>query len=63
MSLKEYSEKFLQSFNPDPDGIRQWVHVAKSMGAKYIVVTSKHCDGFRLWDTEILHPFENLHNF
>ncbi len=58
MSLKKYKEKFMATFNPDPKGIEQWVRVAKRMGAKYLVVTSKHCDGFCLWDTEFHHGLD-----
>jgi alpha-L-fucosidase len=38
-------------FNPtavDPD---QWLKAAKSAGAKYVVLVSKHHDGFALWPT------------
>ena len=51
MGRAEY-EKFAQQFNPtqyDPD---QWVRAAKDAGMKYIVITSKHHEGFALWDTK-----------
>jgi alpha-L-fucosidase len=35
------------NFNPD-----EWVQVAKDAGMKYIVLTTKHHDGFCLWDTK-----------
>jgi alpha-L-fucosidase len=41
----------LEKFNPikyDPDA---WVRLAKDAGMKYIVITSKHHDGFCLWDS------------
>jgi alpha-L-fucosidase len=31
-------------FNPD-----QWAEIIKNSGAKYVVLTSKHCEGFALW--------------
>jgi alpha-L-fucosidase len=43
---------FAQQFNPtkyDPDA---WVQMAKNAGMKYIVITSKHHDGFALFDTK-----------
>jgi alpha-L-fucosidase len=37
-------------FNPD-----QWAELFKKSGAKYVVLTSKHHDGFCLWPTENKH--------
>ena len=48
----ERYEKFAEQFNPtkyDPD---TWVRVAKDAGMKYIVITSKHHEGFAMWDTQ-----------
>ena len=50
--IKEY-EKFATEIKPlayDPD---YWVQLAKNAGMKYIVITSKHHDGFALWDSEV----------
>ena len=55
MNMKSYQDRFLSSFNPDPKAMEQWVLTAKKMGAKYITVTSKHHDGFCLWDTQLKH--------
>ena len=49
---REEYEKFAREFNPvkyDPD---EWVRTAKDAGMGYIVITSKHHDGFCLWDTK-----------
>lgn len=35
--------------NYDP---KQWAELIKESGAKYAVITTKHHDGFALWDTE-----------
>jgi alpha-L-fucosidase len=51
MPVGEYA-KFARQFNPrkyDPD---EWVRVAKDAGMKYIVITSKHHEGFAMWDTK-----------
>lgn len=53
MSLKAYKAAFLHRFDPDPAGMEQWVRTAKEMGATYITCTSKHHDGFCLWDSAI----------
>src|SRR5215210_5626448 len=39
-------EKFAPEFNPVKFNAAQWVRIAKDAGMKYIVITSKHHDGF-----------------
>lgn len=46
-------EKFAGQFNPQQFNAKEWVRVAKDAGAKYIVITSKHHDGFSIWDSKI----------
>ncbi len=41
-----------QRFNPVKFDAKRWVEIAKNAGMKYIVITSKHHDGFCLWDSE-----------
>ncbi|MCK4701284.1 MAG: alpha-L-fucosidase, partial [Bacteroidales bacterium] len=50
--IPEY-EKFSRQFNPVKFNAEEWVRIAKNAGMKYIVITSKHHDGFCLWDTEL----------
>ena len=50
--VEEY-EQFVRQFNPQQFNAGQWVKLAKSAGMKYIVITSKHHDGFCLWDSEV----------
>lgn len=45
---KDYAKKFNPTdYHPD-----EWVKMAKAAGMKYIVVTTKHHDGFALFDTK-----------
>ncbi|UCF44184.1 MAG: alpha-L-fucosidase [Planctomycetota bacterium] len=50
--VKEY-EKFCPQFNPVKFNANEWVRIAKEAGMKYIVITSKHHDGFCLWDSKL----------
>ena len=50
--VKEY-EEFARQFNPVEFDARKWVGIAKDAGMKYIVITSKHHDGFSMWDSKV----------
>jgi alpha-L-fucosidase len=50
--VAEY-KSYAEDFNPihyDPEA---WVRMAKDAGMKYIVITSKHHDGFALFDSKV----------
>src|SRR6516162_741575 len=44
-------EQFATNFNPVKFDAKAWVQTAKDAGMKYIVITSKHHDGFCMWPT------------
>src|SRR5437016_11079391 len=46
--VREY-EKLAGQFNPVKYNADEWVKLAKDAGMKYIVITSKHHDGFALF--------------
>ncbi|MDH7598711.1 MAG: alpha-L-fucosidase [Sedimentisphaerales bacterium] len=49
--VAEY-EQFATQFNPVKYDPEQWVLLAKEAGMRYIVITSKHHDGFALFDSQ-----------
>ncbi|HPF50533.1 MAG TPA: alpha-L-fucosidase [Draconibacterium sp.] len=49
--VKEY-EKLAETFNPVKFNAEEWVKLAKYAGMKYIVITSKHHDGFAMFQSK-----------
>jgi alpha-L-fucosidase len=49
--IEEY-DKLVSQFNPVKFNAGDWIALAKEAGVKYIVITSKHHDGFCLFDSE-----------
>ncbi len=46
-------EKFAAQFNPVKFNAKEWVRIARDAGMKYIVITSKHHDGFAMYDSAV----------
>ena len=49
----EQYERYFDYFDPDLYDPTQWAEVAAAAGMKYCVVTSKHHEGFCLWDSAL----------
>jgi alpha-L-fucosidase len=50
--VPEY-EQLAKQFNPVPNSARAWAKLAKQAGQKYMVMTSKHHEGFCNFDTKL----------
>lgn len=48
-----YREQVAGKFNPTEFNAEEWIRNAKSAGMGYFVITSKHHDGFAMWDTKV----------
>lgn len=46
-------EMLAKHFKPRPNVAREWAKLAKAAEQKYMVLTTKHHEGFCLWDTKL----------
>jgi len=49
---QEDYQKYFDHFEPDLYNPREWARAAREAGMKYFVITTKHHEGFCLWDTK-----------
>lgn len=62
----EVYDNLYKQFNPTNFNAREWVAIAKAAGMKYLVFTSRHHDGFSMFDTKandykITNPLSPFH--
>ena len=48
---EEYEKRYFGQFNPDLFDAKEWARYAKEAGMKYAVLTTRHHEGFSLFDT------------
>lgn len=58
---REDYEPLCKNFNPKPDWAKELTAAAKGAGCRYITLTSRHHDGFSLYDTQGLSDFDAPH--
>ncbi len=46
-------ERYLRSYDPDLYHPREWARAAADAGMRYVVLTTKHHEGFCLWDSAL----------
>ena len=56
---KEEYEQLAYQFNPKPGCCREWAKLAKEAGMKYMVMTTRHHEGFSLWDSKV-NPYNSM---
>ena len=49
---EEYA-KYVEGFLPKEGCCREWAKMAKEAGMKYMVLTTRHHEGFSLWDSKV----------
>ncbi len=53
ITIPEYERDLPPAFDPVRFDPAAWVAMAKAAGMKYITITSKHHDGFAMWDSKV----------
>lgn len=56
--IEEY-EKLADRFCPKEGAPREWAKLAKEAGMKYMVLTTRHHEGFSLWDSKA-NPYNSM---
>ena len=49
----EYQARFIDTWEAEYYDPEKWMQIAKESGASYVVITTRHHDGFALWDSRV----------
>ncbi len=52
-------ERLAERFCPKPDAPREWANLAVASGMKYLVLGTRHHEGFSLWDSKA-NPYNSV---
>ncbi len=58
VAVNDY-EKLAESFSTKPGAPMEWAGLAKKAGMKYMVLTTRHHEGFSLWDSKV-NPYNSV---
>jgi alpha-L-fucosidase len=56
---KEAYEQISGRFKPKENAPREWAKFARAAGMKYMVLTTRHHEGFSLWDSKV-NPYNSV---
>ena len=49
---EEYEKRYFGRFDPDLYDPKEWAQMARQAGMRYFVITTKHHEGFCMWDSQ-----------
>jgi alpha-L-fucosidase len=51
--VETYKNEVAAKFHPDAYDAKSWVRQMKAAGMQYVIITSKHHDGFAIWPSDV----------
>ena len=51
--VEVYKKEVAARFNPEEFDAEEWIRIAKETGMGYFIITSKHHDGFAMYDSKV----------
>ncbi len=51
--VEEYTERYVKPWHAENYNPAEWARLAKEAGMGYVVLTTRHHDGFSLWDSKL----------